>query len=579
MSKTKRGKKKPLLRGEILSTAHNLMEEFGDGEAPLSDMVQFMERLRSYRIDAISFGDLYPDDVDEGAQSSEIARFHINFDRNEQLAARVFFDFQVLVTSHPQTYQMYPQLILDFKNYCWRQIRMIEGEIQDNPTDTPVINYVKGHVIVFLWHIIRMSLETRDHINLLKAYHELADYIEFHQTTREWERYLMPARESLGLSFRDFLNDSQLLRDSKKALFGNHPLLMKRFTEAISYALDDEPCLILGETGTGKDIIAKIIHGFSLRKDNNYWPVNVGGFSAGLFDAELQGVTAGAATDVGTRLGAFLKACGTVIDGVEYGYHVAHGAIQFRRIDSRPKSGSVTDTDVSDEDLAAIGGTLFLDEINSIDAGLQSKLLRIIEQNEVQVVGEDRTRKFHVKLLCASNTNFSEQIQTDGFRDDLYHRISKGVIELPPLRELKDSFPEIIKLKVDELAAKINFPSAIDVRASAVHKLEKYGWPGNHRELENVLYRSLKSMFLKDESELKDTHIEELADEPKVKSELSFRGMTYHNVEKKYMEFLALDTRGNKSLAARKADLGRTPIYRLWKEYKLDELCQRAFEE
>ena len=164
-------------------------------------------------------------------------------------------------------------------------------------------------------------------------------------------------REVFDLFFKQFISDE---RDK---IFIKNPRLQSCFINALNYAADDEPCLIIGETGTGKEGVAKIIHKFSRRSENIFWAVNCSGFTESLFDSEISGVVAGAATGVRTRLGAFLAACGKEENGKrKSGYYVHaeqnkdHEEIRFK-ID-----GKDIGIDPKDENLKKFGGTLFLDE-------------------------------------------------------------------------------------------------------------------------------------------------------------------------------------------------------------------------
>ena len=146
------------------------------------------------------------------------------------------------------------------------------------------------------------------------------------------------------------------------------------------------------------------------------------------------------------------------------------------------------------EELNKVGGTVFLDEINSLDMTFQAALLRIIQESEVLVLGENQPRKFHVKLICAGNADFTELIAKRKFREDLYYRIEKGTVRVPSLRELKSSFEEIVTSRIDKIREKIGLENKIEISKDAMRKLKAYDWPGNMRQLENVLYRSLKQM-------------------------------------------------------------------------------------
>ena len=444
-------------------------------------------------------------------------------------------------------------------------------------------------------------------VELCNLYLIREDYKNFLITYTKWLDRWDSTKENPG---DDFFNkdgyfkkrfSEQLTRkvfNDNLYIFGNNIKLIKCFTDAIKYSFDEEPCLILGETGTGKENISRMLHAFSKRKDNNFWAVNCGGFSETLFNSEIQGIHWSAATDVGTQLGAFLKACGRDNDPKNRGYflHWPKNASGQRRTNPQGRKEIFFEIDGEEieptqEDLFSVRGTLFLDEINSIDMGLQSKLLRAIQENEVMVQGESRTRKFCAKVICASNKHLTGDEILDNFRRDLYFRISRGVITLPTLRDMKDSIPVIARRKINQLYRQFNESleenssdtknnpeeekplKIIDISKSAEERLQNYDWPGNFRELENELYRALRTLIFEERLTLMPKDIGDLqATSPLPENTLNnfFGNKSFEDNEKFYMEFLYNKAKGNKEQVKRLGKFNsKTPVYRLLKKYDI----------
>jgi DNA-binding NtrC family response regulator len=204
--------------------------------------------------------------------------------------------------------------------------------------------------------------------------------------------------------------------------------------------------LLLGETGTGKELIARAIHELSLRGSGPFIRVNCGALSESLLESELFGHVKGAFTN------AFENRTGR--------FEAAHG------------------------------GTIFLDEINSMSAHLQVKLLRVLQEQEFERVGDSRTIRVDCRIVAATNRDLSDEIQSGRFREDLYYRLNVVPVYLPPLRDRADDIPALVQFFVKKYAAQ-NGRANPKVPDEVFQALKSYGWPGNVRELQNYVERAI----------------------------------------------------------------------------------------
>jgi len=218
----------------------------------------------------------------------------------------------------------------------------------------------------------------------------------------------------------------------------------------------DTTVLITGESGTGKDVVARALHQLSMRRLKPFVVINCAAIPEALLEAELFGFVKGAFT----------------------------GAVQSR-------IGRIH---------AAQGGTLFLDEIGDLPLGLQSKLLRFLEQGEVQRLGSTDTFRVDVRVIAATNANLRRLVQERGFREDLYYRLSIFPIELSPLRERMSD----LQLLAQSFLAKF-CPHNVNLSSEAVALLMQHSWPGNVRELRNVIERA--SILVGQAREIRPEHI------------------------------------------------------------------------
>ena len=204
--------------------------------------------------------------------------------------------------------------------------------------------------------------------------------------------------------------------------------------------------LITGETGTGKEVIARAIHELSPRRNRNLVKVNCAAMPAGLLESEL----------FGHERGAFTGAINS---------HVGRFAL-------------------------ADGGTLFLDEIGDLPLELQPKLLRVLQEREFEALGSTQTTRVDVRVVAATNQDLRQMVRSREFREDLYYRLNVFPVYLPPLRERKADIPELVEHFVQQFAASID-KTIETIPEKTMRTLVHHGWPGNIRELQNYIARGV----------------------------------------------------------------------------------------
>lgn len=297
--------------------------------------------------------------------------------------------------------------------------------------------------------------------------------------------------------------------------------------------------IIEGETGTGKELVAKAIHENSLRKNKPFVVFDCSAVAPNLIESELFGHTKGSFTGaIKDRLGAFETAS---------------------------------------------GGTLFLDEIGELSIDLQPKLLRALEEREIKRVGSTQSVKVDVRVICATNRNLKDEVQAETFREDLYYRLSVVKIQLPSLRERLEDIPLIIEKLL--MNARYNRKPdgqyyVMRVEDDAIKVLQRYQWPGNVRELNNIIERAV-SFATDGKIQGKDLQFVfnevDSGDEATVRMNLVNVDRPFKEVkqeivesfEKEYLQELLEKNKGNVSKAAREARIDRKHLRNLLIKYGL----------
>ncbi len=304
---------------------------------------------------------------------------------------------------------------------------------------------------------------------------------------------------------------------SFESILGDSVEIKEAIALAKKVAATDATVLLLGETGTGKEVFAQAIHHNSNRGNKTFIAVNCSAFTKELLESELFGHKAGAFT----------------------------GAV-------KDKKGLFEE---------AHGGTIFLDEIGEMPAELQAKLLRVLESGEFIKVGDTKTIKVNIRIIAATNRDLQKEIERGQFRSDLFYRLSVFQIVLPSLRERAKDIPALARHFAELFAAKTNKPVPL-LQKDYLESLLHYNWPGNIRELKNIIERSV---ILNDAGKLTAADLPvELQS-----SGFSFSAFDLAGVEKTHIQKVLKHTNGNKTEAARLLNIGLTTLYRKIEEYHL----------
>ena len=319
---------------------------------------------------------------------------------------------------------------------------------------------------------------------------------------------------------------SQSFKSNFKDIIGNSIEMQKIYKIINQVANKDTTILLEGETGTGKELVARAIHQESMEKNNRFIPINCGALTESLLESELFGYEKGAFTGATT---------------LKYG---------------------ILD--------AAHGGTVFLDEINNASLNVQIKLLRFIEEGEFMRVGGNKIIHCETRIIVATNQNIESMVEEGKFREDLYHRLNIVKIVLPPLREKKSDIPILINHFLNIFNKK--FGKKIKIYKTTENCLAQYYWPGNVRQLKNLIH----SLIL-----LNETGVIEPVDLPeKITNEsvlfdnyLTFKeskNKIVSDFEIKYLNRILKETGGNVSKAAKASDLSRSMFIEKLKLYNIN---------
>jgi two-component system response regulator HydG len=320
------------------------------------------------------------------------------------------------------------------------------------------------------------------------------------------------------------------LESGFEGIIGRSPGMREVVQTARQVAMSDIPVLILGENGTGKELIAKAIHNTSRRRKHRLVTMNCAGMPETILEDELFGHVKGAFTDARTER-----------------------AGRFEHADK---------------------GTLFMDEIGDMPQNMQAKLLRVLENGEVYRLGSNDPLRVDVRLISATNKKLDEMVADRQFREDLYYRIKGVVIHLPPLRERREDIPLLIHFFLQQTAAK--YHRVIEgIRPEAQQVLLSHSWPGNVRELrmaiENMVVLS-NGEWLGVESLPQGIRPATTASAAASASgDLHLAGLSMEQVEREHIRSTLKMTQGNRGEAAKILGIGERTLYRKIKEYGIED--------
>jgi two-component system NtrC family response regulator len=327
------------------------------------------------------------------------------------------------------------------------------------------------------------------------------------------------AFEKANLQYKLYELENKIINQhSFDGILGSSAQIKEATTLARKVSATDTTVLLLGETGTGKEVFAQCIHYNSPRKNKSFVAVNCSAFSSELLESELFGYRAGAFT----------------------------GA-------QKDKKGLVEEAD---------GGTLFLDEIGEMSIDLQAKLLRVLESGEFIKIGDTKTQKINARILAATNRNLQDEIEKGRFRQDLFYRLSVFTIYLPSLNERAEDIKPLADHYLKIYAAKTS-PKIKSIDGGLLKKLENYHWKGNVRELKNLIERAV---ILCDGDTLTANLLPSGYD---AQPESGGTVFDLSTVEKNHIRKILQYTKGNKTEAARLMNIGLTTLYRKIEEYQL----------
>ena len=327
---------------------------------------------------------------------------------------------------------------------------------------------------------------------------------------------LQPLFDKFARLQRKF-EDEQILRPSRYALddmIGEAYSTQQLKRQALRAAQLDTTLLLLGETGTGKELLAQGIHTASPRRDGPFVGINMGALPESLAEAELFGTAPGAYTGANNK--------GRI------------GKIQL-----------------------ADGGTLFLDEIAEMPLAMQAKLLRVLQEREVEALGSNQLIKVDVRIIAATAKDLKQQVENGEFREDLYYRLNVLPINLPPLRKRSEDIPALSTHLLRQIQHQAQLPE-LSLSHSALEWLENYSWPGNIRELRNRLERGCV-MAEGDYIEPEDLGAFDDLAEPTTQ-DCSLKSQR-QQTELELIEQAIQQCNGNKTAAAKKLGISRASLY------------------
>ena len=312
-------------------------------------------------------------------------------------------------------------------------------------------------------------------------------------------------------------------------LITRSPRMLECIQEAKAYALTDSNIVVVGETGTGKELISQSIHAFSHRAENNFVALNCAALPENLLESELFGYVEGAFT-------------GAAKGGKPGLFEIAHN------------------------------GTIFLDEISEIPLGLQGRLLRVLQEREIMRLGDNRIIPINIRVIAATNKNLEDLVHAGKFRSDLYYRLYVLQLNLPALRERREDIPLLVQGFIRQFQAREGLTTPLELSEADFRLLQGRPWRGNIRELRNfcerlvVLYQpgtSVSDLL----AHLLDTSC---SPDPEPQVAIPLPGSSHARIDLPYETLRAVlqECRGNRTQAAAKLGISRGTLWRMLKKYQ-----------
>ena len=319
---------------------------------------------------------------------------------------------------------------------------------------------------------------------------------------------------------KQLASKSRQVRQAVDPFIGTSAAIRSLADQARKILSTESPVLILGETGTGKGVLARWLHENSPRADEAFVDLNCAGLTRELLETELFGHEKGAFTSAtASKQGLF---------------EVAHR------------------------------GTIFLDEVGDVDVQIQPKLLKVLEEKRFRRLGDVRDRQVDVRLIAATHQDIGQLVREKRFRDDLYFRISTIPLSFPSLRERIEDIPTLAQYLLDKVAADLG-RGALHLDQGCIRALQAYSWPGNIRELRNVIERAV---LLSDQKHitLNDLHFD---GHTQVGAPFLDSRLTLLELEKQHIERVLQEERGRVEVAAKRLGIPRSSLYQKIKKFQI----------
>lgn len=376
----------------------------------------------------------------------------------------------------------------------------------------------KDGMVVGIISIIAFAEEQKK--KLLQERGQMEEFLKYMSVLLESKLYTDEAKERLEQQLK-------VVHDAEKSwtFVGNSPKMKEAIRIGKKVANSNSTVFLRGESGTGKEIMAKMIHALSERHDKLMISINCAAIPENLVESELFGYEEGAFT----------------------------GA---------KKNGSIGKFELAD------GSTIFLDEIGDMPLHVQTKLLRVLQENKVERIGGRKTIPIDIRVICATNKNIEQMVEEGTFREDLYYRLNIIPIELPPLRKRKEDLPALIEYYIAYYNQKLG-KAMQGVSPEAMQTLMSYDWPGNVRELKNIIE------YLANIAEGERIQLSDLPDHIVMRSAKGFEDWSLEEIVEEYEKRVlsSMIKKGasleEKNLLADGLKISRATLYRKLKKYDL----------